>query len=311
MLQVPGVDDPVMLADWLELHILTSAKKRLSRTTIRRLLRPIFPDAGLGSEDLDENSLDVSIDAVLVEMARRRQLAAAGYPFREFATGVEFVADPDGLTYVFLLLVSVSPRMRAERRHREVDLAFDSVVLEALKVYLGPKSSAVRFGWPPSDGRPARFSAALQWLAHHMGLDLGKGPARKVSKDGGLDVVAWLPWRDHRSGYAVVLAQCTIQTEWIPKATDIVADVWRGWIDVGKEPLTCLAIPFVVGPDFEQWDQVRRTVHIVFERLRIADMLPHPPRNIERLLWDWVAREISILSGTTRLIDRWEPDAVA
>ena len=70
-----------------------------------------------------------------------------------------------------------------------------------------------------------------------------------------------------------MLAQCTIAIDWVPKAKDITQVVWRGWIDFGKNPITCLAIPFVVPHPFEKWDELTRTVNFVLDRLRICELL--------------------------------------
>jgi hypothetical protein len=179
----------------------------------------------------------------------------------------------NNLPYVFLLCLSVSEPLRSESRQQEVEHLFDIVVMEALCSYLSGESQMVHFGWPATGDRPTNFVDAVKWLAEKLGLPTGRGRTSPRSKDGGLDVVVWRPFRDERQGFVVILAQCTIAKDWFDKAKDIVKDVWRGWIDFGKDPTTCLAVPFVVPHSFGKWDELRRTVTFLLDRLRLCELL--------------------------------------
>lgn len=306
---VPSSDDPVALADWAEAMMLIQDTVRLSRTRLRRELKSLlFVGEGTGAEDLEPSDLEVALDCVALEVTRRRKMCARTYPYQESVTGIGFDSTADGLPYIFMLCVCVSPTMRLEKRHKEVDREFDLLVHETLKSYLGPGSEARRFGWPPSDGRPKAFPAALQWIARELGLTVGPGKARTASKDGGVDVVAWRPFSDSRSGFITVLAQCTIRVDWMPKTKDIITDAWRGWIDFGKDPVTCLAVPYAVPMDFEQWDELRRAVGIVLDRLRIASLVRDVPIGLSGLLWTWTAKELSRMGATElTMVQPWNP----
>lgn len=303
---VPSTDDPVELADWLETYMLASGHVVVSRSLLRARLRvTLFMDAGSGPADLDPDDLEVAIESVLLEVARRRRLCAGKYPFVECGTGLSIDRDCDALGYVFLLLLAASPAPRSSRRLGNIERSFDLLVLNALKQYLGPRSDGLRFGWPPSDGRPKNFPAALDWLARSLGLPRGNGHARVVSKDGGVDVVAWLPWSDRRSAFIVVLGQCTVQRDWFPKGKDVIPDVWRGYIDFGKDPSICLAIPFVIPPDFERWDELRRTVHIILDRIRITEALEELDPELRRDIADWVNSELGRIGSLNHVIADW------
>jgi hypothetical protein len=88
-----------------------------------------------------------------------------------------------------------------------------------------------------------------------------------------LDVVAWKPFSDHRTAFVVAFIQCTVQLNWYPKGKDIIDNLWRARIGTAGSAPTSLAVPFVIHKNFPKWDDLRRTVNIVFDRLRLAQAL--------------------------------------
>lgn len=289
----PDIDDWVALADWVEATVLLSEVSYASRADLRTLVAL--------SCDVDPDESEQTVEFLLKEIERRHALAPGTYPFIVDGSGVSIslsVADGARVAYVFLLVATVSPRMGTQAALRRAEPLFDRLVLDALKAYLGVHSEGVRFGTPVSDGRPTRFLSALEWLSSHLGCDLGIA-SRKPPKrnDGGADVIVWRPFRDKRTGFVTILGQCTLQRQWRNKAKDIVVDLWRGWIDFGKSPATCLAIPFVVPREFEKWDEVRRTVVVVLDRMRIMDLLDGVAPQRLKELSDWLKSELSALAA--------------
>ena len=249
------------LADWAEAQIFVEKRRSLSRSSLRERLR--------GNLFNDGEDLDVQLDLLMAEVDRRKDAAQALYPFvctdRGSVSRIEMV---DETPYEFLLWLSISPAYRAQERFGEIDQFFDDLVKQGLIAYLGPNAKGVCFGFPSRDGRPRGFKEAVSWLASLLGLRTGLMPRRSKVKDGGVDVVVWKPFRDQRSGFIVILCQCTVQKDWTGKAKDIVVGKWRGWIDFGHDPVTAIAVPFAIPPTFERWDELRRTVHIVLDRMR-------------------------------------------
>ena len=132
-----------------------------------------------------------------------------------------------------------------------------------------------------------------------MNLPKGGGSPRKTGGDGGLDVIVWRPFRDRRSGFIVLLAQCTVQRDWVIKAKDLTEDIWRGWIDIGKNPHLALAIPFVIPLKYEKWDELRRLVHTLLDRLRLAELLQNAQPEKQGNMQAWIASEV-IRMGSAR-----------
>ena len=281
------VDDEVALADWVEATMLVEQRTHLSRARIRRDVAALLAD----------DDPDVTVDVILQEIARRGRVCPDGYPFRSDASGAGYTASTTAVPYVFLLALSVSRPFREKRRYVETDSLFDFLVLDALQRYLGEGASGVRFGAPASGQRPPNFRDAMKWLAALLRLPPGRGTPRVPSGDGGLDVVVWRAFGDGRSGFLVILAQCTVQLDFYGKARDLASDVWRGWIDFGKDPHLVLAIPFVVPMGYVKWDELRREVHTVLDRLRLCELLGAAALTEARATAKWVAAEVAIMRG--------------
>lgn len=288
-ISVPTTLDGSSLADWAESAMFIEHRQYMSRSILRHRLRTALSTEG--------DEIDLAVDLLLSEVARRDQIASQTYPFNETVEGFACKGIPDEALYEFLLWLSVSPRYRQENRYREIDEPFDTLVKQALIRCLGPNAKGVRFAFPSSDGRPSGFPEAVHWLAQLLNLSSGAAIPRPRVKDGGVDIVAWRPFKDRRTGFIVVLCQCTVEENWSPKAKDIVVGKWNGWIDFGLNPLTVLAIPFAVPMAFDRWDELRRTVNIVLDRLRLCELLgPEPVDNIDEIR-TWTQAERDLLAA--------------
>jgi len=281
-------DDEIALADWLEATMLIEGRSYIPRAKIRKYIKSIFA----------EDQPDVCVEILLREIGRRRRHCGSAYPFNEEGSGVKYTQSAVGTPYVFMLCISVSKPYRDEHRQSDTDELFDSLVLDALRKYLGLGTVGVRFGAPASGRRPRNFQEAIYWLAETMNLPKGTGTPRRTGGDGGLDVIVWRPFRDRRSGFLVVLAQCTVQRDWVIKAKDLTEDIWRGWIDMGKNPHLALAIPFVVPFKYEKWDELRRLVHTLLDRLRLTELLEDAKPANQNDMQTWISSEVIRMGGT-------------
>ena len=253
---------------------------RLSRAAIRKRI----------VERLGTDDADVAVDMVLGEIDRRSTICGKQYPYSQDAGGIRFEASKRSMPYLFMLCLCTSGTYRSEHRYNDTDVLFDSLVGDSVRVYSGGRT--ILFGSPARGGRPANFKDALVWLGQKLGLESGRGKARKHSGDGGLDVVAWRAFEDERSAFLVMLVQCTVQRDWFGKAKDLAEDVWRGWIDFGKDPHLALAISFVVSPKYEKWDELRRLVHSVLDRLRLCVLLDRAELTMKAEIGAWAAEEV-------------------
>ena len=111
--------------------------------------------------------------------------------------------------------------------------------------------------------------------------------------------MVWHPFRDGRTGLAVILCQCTVAHDWTSKAKDIVPGIWNGWIDFGRDPLTANAVPFSIPQAFNQWDELRRTVNIILDRIRIVELIESNALDDLAAIQTWNRKERSLLSAAT------------
>lgn len=261
---VPTTPDGPSLADWAESAAIIEDRRHMSRSNLRSRL--------IGGTLDEEQDADTHVEILLSEVSRRARIAPAAYPFRETRIGLSRKEGVDRAPYEFLLWLAVSTHFREQRRFPEIDELFDNLVAQALSAYLGKGARAVRFGWPPSGDRPTGFPEAISWLADLLDLKQGAGTPISDSNDGGADIVAWRPFGDKRSGFMVVLCQCTVSKDWTSKISDVKLRTWHGWIDFGPSPLSALAVPFAIPLGFKRWDDLRREA-MILDRLRLSELI--------------------------------------
>src|SRR6266496_1921974 len=88
--------------------------------------------------------------------------------------------------------------------------------------------------------RPLSGDASVHTRPHHPKPPPCMGVTSQIRRDGGADVVAWLPFEDEKHGCLSLLCQCTVEIDWPQKAQDIT-NLWLKWIDFGTLPVKVLA----------------------------------------------------------------------
>ena len=266
------------LADVIEARLLIRDARAVSVDAL--------PDL-LGSPDRPRIDMAVNV------MHRRAVLLGSDrYPFRTSAVGLRVARRTRASSpYEALLLMSLadSPCKSAARVLQEAAAHLEDLGVEALRGLLGPESRALRFGWPSEVGRPREFPEAIGWLSDEMGIRSGAGYRHPRRQDGGVDVVAWRPFPDHQPGFPIVLAQATLERDFVHKSRDIDLRLWAGWLAFDVDPLTALVIPYTV-PSDEAWREMSSTA-IVLDRLRIVGLLGHAGSTSESST-AWVNQEL-------------------
>jgi hypothetical protein len=246
-------------ADWLETTLLVR-RGHLGLDAVQKYAQ--F-DCGI-------SAAEVSLG--LKTMATRSRFLGDAYPFRVTDIAVQVRLESLRSTYCLLLLLTPgSPARQLVARSPTPDMAilFERVVVAAMKELLGPRSNALRFGWPSDEGRPQDFFSAIEWLANRMGITPGNAYRPPLRKDGGVDVVAWRPFPDGRSGFPVALVQCTLQGEVISKSKDIDLRNWAGWLTLDIDPTMALAVPGTISK--RDWTEIALRA-LVLDRIRLAGL---------------------------------------
>ena len=250
------------IADWIETTIISDGTGSAGNISIEGRAR----DA-------------ISVEAAAVGLAfttmkRRSQLLGAQYPFE--VTPVGILCSPSARSNPYTALLLMTPEGLARQSvnptpTQSMAELFERIACRAMVGLLGPESVALRFGWPSDIGRPVNFPAAIKWLAEKMRISPGNAYRPPRRKDGGVDVVAWRPFPDGRSGFPVVLVQCTLGREILTKASDIDVRNWAGWLTLDADPATALAVPGTVPAD-ESWNELAAKC-LVLDRIRLIGLL--------------------------------------
>ena len=216
------------LADWIESSLLVSTSQRFGTDAIIEL----------AAEELGVSATRVALAMSAIQ--KRQSMLGSSYPFglNEVAVWCE---DSDA-RHDYETLLMLTPNSAARQTVRAsvtqvmADL-FESVCERALVNFWGTGGNAIGFGFPSKYGRPPEFDQAITWLAAKMKIEPGRGYRPPLRKDGGVDIVAWRPFSDSRSGFPVALVQCTVQGDILPKASDVDLRLWASWLAMDVDPI--------------------------------------------------------------------------
>lgn len=253
--------DSEMIADWLELHALSQPDNAIGFDKLRNVASE--------SLELPTHRIDVAVNL----LRRRSEILLNTYPFEVKAVGMIRHSQWRSLPYTFLLRISSGidhpfSLVSEAKNERVVDL--EKMIVIGMQNLLGRGGFALRFGFP-SDDRPAEFPKAIEWLSAKMGISTGNAYRPPRRKDGGVDVVAWRPFRDKRSGFPVYLVQVTCERDYSHKIFDIDLRLWAGWLSLDADPISVLAVPTTISIG-EEWNEISTRV-VVLERIRICELL--------------------------------------
>ncbi|HEV2891459.1 MAG TPA: hypothetical protein VGX28_13895 [Frankiaceae bacterium] len=254
------------VADWIETSLLVRGTRQLG---LDRLHRIALDEVGAGP---------AAVSLAIRVMSRRGAVLGDHYPFEVSDVAVRARPTAPEATYSGLLLMTPdSPARQVAGADPPTGtiLLFERIAVAAAIAMLGPSGRAVRFGWPSDEGRPPEFAYAIEWLAGLMGIKPGSAYRPPRRRDGGVDVVAWRPFPDGRSGFPVMLVQCTLQHDILPKAGDIDVRYWAGWLTLDADPMVALAVPQTI-PQGVVWDELALR-SLVLERVRLAGLAPVAP----------------------------------
>ena len=281
--------DQAGLTDWVEGALLVEGRDRFSRARLKKSLQRF---TGSGGEDLEIRS-----DLIAEEVRSRRRNAPHSYPYTTDSSDILIDQTVDPRIYEFLLWLSLSRIYRREDRFHEIEQLFNGIVKASMKAYLGD-GLAIRFARPPTDGRPTLFSDAVRWLADLLNFPMGGVAPDNIPNDGGVDVVAWRPFRDGKAAYPVLLCQATVQLDkWWLKGTDILPNQWMTWIDLGVHPIKALAVPFAIQRGSRHWDLARRDVSLLLDRTRLCDLTSYDRVDDLERITEWTVAERELVAN--------------
>jgi hypothetical protein len=271
----------------VELELLAGQRQSLSQTAIQEMLLDRF------------GASPAAADVALNHLGWRAGAIGPAYPIEVRKVGVFRRSAPNIASPYLAMLILSSPIAPFRAHHSELAKAsviFERLVVPATERLLGDGARGVRFAWPSEEGRPQDFPAAVAWLGGLMGIQMGGSYRPPRRQDGGVDIVTWRRFPDGRSGFPILLTQATLQRDPIAKSRDIDTRLWSGYLRFDVDPLTSLALPYVVG-DVEAWNEMT-TRTIVLDRIRLTTLT-----GLERspaVVADWVESQLRLLGQEER-----------
>ena len=254
--------DSETVADTVELELLAGSSKA----------RPFswVPGSSIAAAAFKATDVDLAVQTIF----RRFQVLGELYPLEVTNSGLKVRATPHPGPYEAMLLVNTgNPTVAFPKEHlAESAEVFEHIVAYASRSLLGDGAEAIRFGYPGDPGRPPEFPLAIPWLVKRMKLKGGTAYRDPARKDGGVDVVAWRPFPDGRSGFPIHLVQVTLEKNFSHKAGDINLRLWSLLLGLDVDPTGALAIPRTL-PEDKRWADVA-TRAILLDRIRIAGLVP-------------------------------------
>jgi hypothetical protein len=132
---------------------------------------------------------------------------------------------------------------------------------------------AMVFGWPfqKKPGNKPREKTMLERFIRALAKDTNERFGDKPSsrfKDRGVDVIAWIPFSDGRSGQIVILLQCAAGHNWTAKLP-VPLDAWNQYIHWAHTPVKGFAVPCVIADRI--WHDTSVDKGILLDRVRIVN----------------------------------------
>lgn len=210
--------DPIRLADWVELNLLMEEEWVVSVTGLADELARIPPDNSRDSESSSKyrEVAEEKAEAAFIELSKRSGWLKNHYPIEvdgDAALLQEQMAAQEVYQFLVLLRARQLYQRALEDDGSESGLLFEELVRHALGAYVGARPEhQVRFGVAGGfrgDGLPQPLAEAVQELSRRMfekpGLVSSGGRG-----DFKADAVAWKPFGDERPGQLVMIGQATI-----------------------------------------------------------------------------------------------------
>jgi len=285
-------------ADWVELCCVED----LDGTTSRKEMEKRFHRSVEGEKsvtlmevDLDLESVDEEDEDIVVDDRTTEKVAdwfdhlhgrsvnfGDAYPFAFSSDGrsltlKEQLSDTHRLYLAMLLMANL--HYFQELQH-ELSADFERLSECALRRLLPSGAEVHVFGKGPAAS--SRYSGIAWDRIRKLAVDLrakllGKEEdfPPQSSGDGGLDLVAWVPWLDAESGSPAIFGQCGCTPDWKSKQHSSKPDLWcANKMSVLCPPLNAVFSPYFLRKEDGTWQRpMDMGPYIHVDRLRLAHLL--------------------------------------
>lgn len=291
MLQAPSSSKTDTLADWAEAACLFGKHTSVSESELEKVL-----------DEAGTPNLDDAVSDIWREIYLRHREVGKTHPVKTQHGRLERIQLwTQNLAYAFQLLLALegqyeSTKISPQNRIPTAKL-FERLSTSVLKEYLS--GEAINFGVSREEPIPKGFSDGIEYVCEKLKEIRGTLESyTSWTKDDGVDVIAWRPFGDERSGKVIILVQCASGGDWTNKVNEIGIDLWQDHIRCAVEPIKALAFPFVC-LDKTQWRRLsRKGPGILLDRLRITSMfmsVSNPSSDLQTQLKVWCEKQLPLL----------------
>lgn len=242
---------------------------------------------GSGDEDDANENL---VNEVMTVVARREKACNGAYPFRVEEAGcllrrIEERFEPRAYIYLYLLLCTrLNMQENRTLANQDGTALFEKLTAHVLLNYLGGgRARSLVFG----TSTPGAFKEKINNLCQELGEG---GACRSPSADrplpsggdGKLDVVAWVPFHDQRSGKLILFAQSKTGTHWRDEMPQLQPLAFMSkWLrnNLLPEPVRVFCVAEAVDT---RWQETQIDGGILLDRCRMVDFADEvPPETLE------------------------------
>ena len=289
------------LADYAELKCWEQGSTSLS--DIGRTL------GGLEENDYysgvpEEDAAPQAVEAAFVEIERRQEACAEGYPFvlRRPGSTLHMGNECDNkkcIVYHYLLLATRLD-MANDRVHGGVDgtVLFEELSGEAAREYFGNRAESVVFGTAAgAGGFPARVNELCQRLREGGGYKSMVGNAPHPN-DGKLDIAVWKSFRDDLPGKLIGFGQCKTGTNYRDHLTQLQPDAFcKKWMlsAPALDPVRMFFVSEALARS--RWYDHAADAGLLFDRCRVIDFCDKVREGVFARVTSWTeaaSRELGL-----------------
>ena len=285
------------IADYLEFRAIINEDNHCSINSLRATLAAPEDEIYIeGTEEGDDKVLNRLQESIISCSARKT--AYSIYPFNISHNSLDFsFSTPLDYIYVFLLFANrLDMQQEKVQGGKDATELFEKLCRVVAQNYLGNHAKCVVFGTSVPGSFEDKVKDILQKLHIHGDFKKPLGWTGH-QKDGGIDIVAWIPFKDDRDSQLIALGQCKTGTNWETKLRK--KEFFKDFST--EQPFMDPIYLFFVCEDFgiNKWEDYSRECGILFSRRRIIELIPESFQEIERALYDdiklWVDSAMTYL----------------
>ncbi len=289
MIETPSTSETSAFADWAELACLINDYDSIAKSEI---------EDALEAAQIEE--VEDLVSDIWQQIDGRHRLASDFHPIEVQPTRlIRKKQWQSAYTYTFQLLISSHKLYSNTKINRlqwkKVAKLFERFATSAIEGYL--PGEAINVGFPREGEVPKGFTNCLDYLCQRTG-EL-RGPIKSYNlptKDDKVDIIAWLPFPDMRTGQVMIFAQCAAGSDWKSKAGEISLELWKDYINWAAMPIMAIAFPFVC-IDSGEWGHLsKQNRGFLLDRLRLSSIYRDrrgATTDLRKEIKNWCKRQIA------------------